>query len=322
MQEQLSEGWIAELKKQNEDLAAMVTKWRPRILSLATKLARNMGDEFEDVVQDFLQKMWTDIEYFKQPQVRYLKGAKDQKGIWEVVASLENEMFHLRRTAHGKTQEIFLKRSETEEIKKASMGTFIYAGLRQYYLDRLSSHHTARNGYAVNEEDPATKRTVASGKVKSFPNYHKISGVVATPHLHSEDGTEVSVVDLAPSYVESPEEEVIYSDLVLLVRSRISSEAKRLLDFMLMIDEEFLVFVDLEILRQQVAGEDIPKLIPKLDDASAAKHLSKTREEIRRLRMEIIESLPSDFLTYPLMIRTSSGEYKRTEPVRKALEAH
>src|SRR5271166_6057530 len=98
----LDEGWIADLKKQDVDLATMVLKCKPRILGLAHKLVRNTGDELEDIVQDFLQKIWTDIAYYKQPQVRY------QKGIWEVVAVLENDTLHLKRTASKKTQEIFL----------------------------------------------------------------------------------------------------------------------------------------------------------------------------------------------------------------------
>jgi hypothetical protein len=316
MQAHLSEGWIAELKKQDEDLASMVTKWRPRILALAHKLARNTGDEFEDVVQDFLQKMWTDIEYYKVPQVRYTKQ------IWEVRQCIEDTL-HLRRTANGKTQEIFLKKSETEEIKKSSLGTFVYAGLQQYYLDRQSSHYTAKNGYAVNEADPKTKRTTTDGQgnkvVKEFTNFHKVSGVVQSAVLLSEGGQELDVVDLAPSNLESPEDLAIYDDLIGHVRSHVGDEAKRLLDFFLMADEDYLVMMDLEILRQQEAGESISATPFKLDEIAAAKYFNKSRTEIRELRMEIIESLPKDFLSYSTISYTPEGQHKRTELVRSAI---
>jgi hypothetical protein len=306
----LDDGWIANLKKQEPDLAFVLLKWRPRILGLAHRLNRNTGDDIEDVLQDFIAKVWTDVQYFKQPQVRY------QKGIWEVVSVLANDTLHLKRTANKKTQEIFLKRSETEEIKQTSLATFVYSGLQQYYLDRNASHFTQQNGYALNENDPTTLRTtVDKGQkvVKEFPNYHKVAGVVQSPVLPSENGVEVEIVDLAPGDLESPEDHVILDQLIGYVSSKLSTDAKKLLHFLLGCDEDFLVMMDLDLLRLQGEGKAVlTSSGPKIDEAAAANFFSKSKTEIRNLRMEIIEALPQDFLTY------TTGT-KRQPLVRNAL---
>jgi hypothetical protein len=176
----------------------------------------------------------------------------------------------------------------------------------------------------VNESDPTTQRTSVGGNgqkvVKSFTNYHKVAGVVQTPTLPSENGMEFDVVDLAPSNLDSPEDSAIFFDLVGYVRSKLSPDAVKLLDFLLMLDEDFLVMQDLEILRQQQQGETVPTSV-KLDEIAASKYFGKPRIEIHSLRIEIIEALPKEFLDFSTVSRTSTGERKKIEPVRASISA-
>jgi len=284
----LTDETIRALEKQDKDLGGQVKKWRPKILSLSMKLAKVTGDQFDDIVQDFLQKMWVDVTYYRTPQVRY------QKQIWEVVEVEENDVLRLRRL----DKEIFLKRSQTEVIKKASLGTFVYGGLSQYYIDRCSSFYTARHGYALDSEHPTIEKKsvqLSTGKVvkHTYPNYQKVGGVIALPPIKCENGVEVDIVDLVPGNFSTPEEETIYQSVVDYVKDQVSDPAKKLLDFLLQQDEDFRMWVDLEILRHQQSGETYQ--VPRLDEVSAAKYFSVSRPEVRVWKKEIIDALPKDF---------------------------
>jgi hypothetical protein len=308
-------------------LGGQVRKWRPKVRAVATKLAKVTGDTFDDIVQDFLAKIWQDVEYWKTPQVRY------HKQIWEILSeemiegpvAVQSEelgsLLNLRRTAKAITTEIWISRSEVEEIKKTSLGTFVYSGIKQFYIDRLSTHFTAKNGYVAEVDDVTSKKTQFEGKevIREYKNYTKVSGVSLAPTALFENGLEVDVVDLQPSHLDSPEDDMNWQSLIDALRSRISPEAKSLLSFFLQEDEEYMVMMDLEILRLQSQGSAVPSVV-KLDELAASKFFSKTRAEIKALKVEIIEALPAYFLQYILYSKGPLGERKRTQLVLNAIQ--
>jgi hypothetical protein len=305
----LGDSTLMALEQQDKDLGEQVRKWKPRILSLADKLMRVTGDTFEDAIQDFLQKMWNDVNTFRTPQVRY------QKQIWEVVSEEENEILHLRRSG----KELIISRLEIEEVKKASLGTFVYSGLTQYYQDRLQAHYTAKNGYAVDEGEPVVQVVVRNSDgvtAKKFPNYKKVSGFPVQP-IVGDNGILQDPVDLAPSKNDSVEDLVVFSTLVEHLKVQVSPAAAKLLDFLLQRDEDFHTMIDLEILRCQ--GENGSPKVIRIDEIAAAKQFALTREQIRSLKLEIIEALPQDFLQYTTVSFTEKTGYAKEYLVRAAL---
>jgi|SRR5579872_1339356 len=290
----LSESMIHSLEQQDPEFGAQVRKWKPKVLALSLNLQKVLGDSLEDVIQDFLHKMWTDTETYRTPQVRY------KKQIWEVIERVDKYL-SLRRS--GVT--LFLRAEDAEEIKKAGLGTFLYAGIRQYYVDRCSSHFTGKNGYATNGTVDIVN---AEGKPKTYANWEKVSGVVALPPVATEGGIETDVVDLTPSKRSSPEDEEIFESIIRSVKKQISDDAKKYLDWLLQRDEDFLAMMDLEIFRQQQQGD---AQVVRLDEVTAAKYFGKSRTEIRSYRTEIIEALPQEFLRASMnlkqYLKTASG---------------
>jgi hypothetical protein len=308
----LTDSALILLERQDQDVGLQIRRWRPVITTLTRKLSQLTGDSPDDIVSDFALKIYTDVGTWKTKQVR-------QKGqIWEVLDELPEDVLRLRRVANGKTTEIFLKCSETEKIEKASLGTFVYSGLRQYYADRCASLFTAKNGYAPNEKDPTTTVRSADGKTKVYPNFTKVTGVNRSSTVIGENGVELDVVDLVPCQQANPEENAVFESIIEFLCRHLSPEAQRLLNFVLQRDDDFHTQVDLEILRSQSEGE-VSRPVVRIDDAIAAKYLSISRAGIKALRLEIIEALPQAFLDSTMVAISPNGEISRSNLVRNVL---
>src|SRR3989304_998072 len=157
----LTNVFLRDLEKQDKAFGQQVRKWRPRIQSFSRELSRLTGDMYEDVVQDLLEKMWLDVEAYRTPQVRY------QKQLWEVVSE-SNDILSLQR----KDKTLFLPRDLCEKVEKASLGTFLYAGLFHHYCDRLAKHFTGKNGYQVDPEEPTVEKVVYDSERRAFVKSH------------------------------------------------------------------------------------------------------------------------------------------------------
>jgi hypothetical protein len=312
----LSDESLARLEKQDKDLGLQLKKWRPKIHTLALDLSKVTGESYEDSVQILVQKAWVDVKAYRMNQVRF------NKQLWEVLSEDEGGLLHLKR------QEKFLTlhKNSVEEIKKSSLGTYIYSGLRQLYLDYCSHQFTRTNGYQISEAEPTvSKRVFDKGTkeivTKTYPNFQKVYGTSPARVVSSEGGLELDEIDSAEGVLDTPEDEVIFDDLVERLMSQLSDDAQGLLKFFLQQNADFLVGVALDILRQQQdhPGTNIRSI--KADQPTASKFFSKSRAEIQRLWLEIVESLPSSFLSHTSVVQSPKGGYKRVSLVQSALSA-
>lgn len=280
--------------------------------SIALDLTKVTGEAYEDSVQNLVQKVWVDVRAYRMNQVRF------NKQLWEVLFEDEGGLLTLKR----QDKILTLHRSSVEEIKKASLGTYVYSGLRQWYLDCCSHQFTRSNGYQVSETEPTISKRVVDKATKAivtkeYPNFQKVYGVQPTRVVSNENGIEVDELDSVEGHFETPEDEAIYTNLVDWLMGSISAEAKELLRFFLQENQDFLVGAALEVLKaqdQQGTGSNL-----KIDQATASKFFAKTRTEIRSLWLEIVESLPSSFLKHVSIVPGAKGQYKRVSLVQNAL---
>jgi hypothetical protein len=281
----LNEQFLQSLAKEDADFAQQVRRWMPKICNIASELSRTFSESQEDIAQDILVKMWSNIQDYRTKQVRW------KKQIWAILE--DGPIMRLRRG----DQEISLSREECEPIQKASMGTFVYSGLLQFCADRYAKHYTEKNGYRANPSQPTIERTVLDRSkrqiiTKTVTNYVKLSGESETKTVVREDGSELDEVDFAVSTSESPSDLVEFDEYVNLVNAEVSEPAKKLFRFLLQQDEDFQVEADLSIIRAQSEDASGTFPAPKTDWPAAARYFSCTRSEIQGHVREIVDSLP------------------------------
>jgi signal peptidase I len=263
----------------------------------AYQLKKLTQDPLQDIISEFLEKMWIDVQAFRTPQVRH------NKKIYTVLGE-DGDTLNLQRNQ----VKIAVHRDQTERLKKVSMFTFVYSGVVQYYCDRCSRMFTSKNGFSKDPENPTTEVTVVTKlkkevKTRVFPNYVKVAGIRSNVVPTTED--DFDPMDMVPSDFGTPEDHFLYYELVELVRSRLSDPAKELFSFLLQENTEFLAQSDLVILNQQSQKLSVPTI--KVDKQSAAKFLSKTTGDIKQLYSEIAEAFPVSFKAYKSFGQLTKG---------------
>jgi hypothetical protein len=307
----ITERFLSGLSKQDQDVGEQVRRWLPKLRNVASELSRVTGDSYEDILQDALEKLVVNVLDYRTPQVRY------RKQIWEILEDGDN--LKLRRRG----QELVLPKADCEEIKKASMGTFVYNGLIQFCADRFAKHYTEKNGYRVDSNAPTIERKYLDRSkrqiiTRTTPNYVRTSGETSAKVVTRDDGTEQDEIDVAQAQFESPEDGAVYRSYLEVLRSRLSDEANRLLALLLQEDVDYLDETSLGILAAQQGGFQVPT--PRIDLNRASKHLGKTRVEVKALWLEVIGALPQEFLNLTTLV-ASKGGYLKENLVRDALKS-
>jgi len=274
----LTNVFLRDLEKQDKAFGQQVRKWRPRIQSFSRELSRLTGDMYEDVVQDLLEKMWLDVEAYRTPQVRY------QKQLWEVVSE-SNDILSLQR----KDKTLFLPRDLCEKVEKASLGTFLYAGLFHHYCDRLAKHFTGKNGYQVDPEEPTVEKVVYDSEKKvfvkkSYPNHQK---VIRDRSIYDASNDLADEVDSVCSLELSPLDEACYNCTVQKMNTQLSEPARLLFEHYI---HEFRIFPE--------------------------KLFGYTKSEVQVLLREIVETLPSELLEWESVVSKDDGSFQRTRLIR------
>ena len=293
----LGESFFAQLEKQDKEYGEQVRRWSPKINHLSYQLRKLTNEPLQDIISEFLEKMWVDVQAFRTPQVRYAKK------IYTVVEERESNLILKRNQVQLQVQ-----RDLVEQIKKVSMFTFVYSGVVQYYCDRCSRMFTSKNGYIRDPNRPAQEVTVVTKlkkqvKKKTFPNFVRVAGIRANIATTNED--DFDPMDLVPSPFGTPEDHFRYYELVELIRARLSDPAKELFSFLLQENVEFLTQSELVILNQQSQKLPVPSI--KVDRATAAKFLAKTGNDMKQLFNEIVEAFPSSFLSFDQFAQAAKG---------------
>jgi hypothetical protein len=283
----LGESFFARLEKQDKEYGEQVRRWSPKVNFLSFQLRKLTHEPLQDIVSEFLEKMWVDVQAFRTPQVRY------EKKIYTVLSE-DNGQLHLRRSGVDR----IVDKTLIETVKKPSMFTYVYAGIVQYYCDRCSRMFTSKNGYVVDPEKPSSEVTVVTKlkrqvKTKTFPNYVRVAGIRA--NIISDD-VDLDPLDTVPNELGTPEDQLVYCELVEFVRERLSDPAKELFSFLLQENDDFSTQSSLVILNHQTQKLQVP--IIKADRSSAAKFLQKSAVDIKQLFNEIISAFPVSFKVF------------------------
>jgi hypothetical protein len=177
------------LQRSDPELAATLLKWSPKIENIVHGVMRATGQDEEDIIQDLLLKVLSDVRAYRKEQIRYTPpGGKRQ--IWDVIEIVNIcgvVTYHLQR---GDYKMSLLEGTPgLEPLVKCSLSTFVYTGIIQHTHDVFSRFFQSRNGFS--KAAPDTQRVFNRAK-RQFVEVTRGRSVRTTHTVGIEEAEDVS----------------------------------------------------------------------------------------------------------------------------------
>jgi hypothetical protein len=219
------EGLVCSLKKQCPEVGECVDKWYPKIEAVVNELSKITKQDSDDVLQDILLAVWSSVEWYKVPRVRY------KKHLWEIKGKEEDKLL-LIRTFKGKPVSDTALESEVEIPTQTSLSSFVYRSIWEHFLNSIGKHFSQKNGYFKIGESKKVVKNKWDGEVKEvvIPVYEYKGGLSENQEF---DDKSYSLLDFAADSSFTPEQSCQFVTDVDFVLSSVSGEAKNLFFSML-----------------------------------------------------------------------------------------
>lgn len=266
---------ITSLAAKDQELGAVLRKWKRRLASSASRLSKAEAIDFEDAFVDVVINVWRAADRWRRHQVRW------RGGIWEVVGETPSRFRLQHRTGRKATA----LRSSVKEIRKTSLASYVYVSIVQYEMNRLAAHYTLRNGFALDPLKP-TKEVVVLDRIrrkletKSVPNYVQLYETLSE---EEESPNTVAVTS------ETPEDHLQYASLVSMLRRQLDADACQLVDVLL--QSHMGVTTEMRGTLQQAQEQE--RRTPRLDLKFLARCLGISQRAASERWERVLQVLPT-----------------------------
>ena len=190
------------------DFAKIVEKWRPKVYRSVVKVAAVLQISRDDALQEVLLNMWNAYMTYNKPQVHF------DDGIWDVVE--DGVRYTLRNPATNEVRIVSRWRAHPID-KRMSCASFVYLRMVQWQSNLFALHYTAKNGYQ-------RAGTVKVNGVKRDSFERVVFEESLDKTSTDEENTRDDHYQLASNCM-TPEQEVIFADLVRSARVKLTGNA-------------------------------------------------------------------------------------------------